>query len=461
MKKKTSHVISSIIALFLILSLAACSNKSGSNDTNTNTNTNTNDTAKKKNPVKMKFLYIWPEHKELMEKSIDMFMEKNEHINVDVNVVPWNEVDRTLQTQIAANDVPDVFFQWTHQMATWVELGAVKDLTPYLEADKEWRDSFWGDGMFEMGKIKGSYYNVPFRGTSFVIGYNKSIFNSLGLERPKTLQDMENVMEQLLKNNITPFALYGRPSGGTVAALNSIFSNFANIQTGLVNDPMYKTGRLMVDDNDLTIPIYCAKKMKDWLTKGYLGKSAMGIGREEAQNQFINGKAAMFWMNNNEISFLEKGLGSEIGVFAFPGPAGVDYKYVFGGFDGFSVSNTTKNIEESIMLVKHLTGKDVQQLWADAGSAMVVKNITYKNPTVTDLVSYLEYVGKYDVFPDFNQGDYKSKAEDLTVEFLLTDKMTPEEFVKKMRNNSLKSMEDAGVKPIRPSIDVKKIDIKW
>lgn len=463
MKKGIKTVLSLLLVMALFLSFAACNNKNtGSKNPVSSTQPAGSEGEEEKDPVKMKFLYIWPEHQDVMEKSINMFMETNSHITVDINVVPWNEVDKTLQTQIAANDVPDVFFQWTHQMAKWVELNAVKDLTPYLEKDTEWYNSFWGTGMFDIGKVNGKSYNIPFRGTEFVIGYNKSIFDKFGLKRPETIQEMEKVMDQLLDKDIIPFALYGKPGGGTVAALNSIFSNFANIQTGLVNDPMYKTGRLVTDDTDLSIPIYCAQKMKDWLKKGYLGKSAMGIGREEAQNQFVNGKAAMFWMNNNEISYLEKGLGAEIGVFAFPGPEGVSDKYVFGGFDGFSVSETTENIDESIMLLKHLTGREVQQLWADeAGSAMVVKDIKYERQIVSDLVSYLQYVGKYDVFPEFNQGDYPKKAEDMTVEFLLKDDMSAEQFVRKMRENSLKSMADAGVEPVKPSIETKVIKIDW
>lgn len=424
--------------------------------------TGQNGNVEEKEPVKMKFLYIWPEHQEVMDKSINMFMEANPHITVDVNVVPWSEVDKTLQTQIAANDVPDVFFQWTHQMAKWVELNTVMDLTPYLEKDTEWFNSFLGRSMFDIGKINGKYYNIPFRGTEFVIGYNKAMFEKFGWKRPETLQEFDKLMSTIASKGIIPFALYGKPGGGTVSALNSIFSNFSNIQSGLIKDPKYKTGRLMTDDTDLYNPIYCAQKMKNWLKKGYLGSSTMGIGREEAQNLFINGKAAMFWMNNNEITQLQEGVGTEIGVFAFPGPEGVLEKYVFGGFDGFSVSASTEHPEESIALLKSLTSKNVQQLWIEeAGSAMVVKDLTYNNPVITDLVSYMQYVGMFDVFADYNQGDYPKKAEDLTVEFLIKDDISAETYVKKMREFTLKAMAEAGVTPEKPSVEVKKIHVDW
>jgi len=409
----------------------------------------------------LNFLYIWPEHQVAMNKAINDFMDENIGITVEASVVPYSEVDKVLQTQIAGNTVPDVYFQWTHQMQQWVELDAALDLTPYVEEDPQWLDRFANTASWELAKFNGKYYNMPFRTTAFVIGYNKPMFEENGWSVPESIQDFEILMEQILNKGITPFAAFGRPAGGTIAQIRGIFITYLNIQSGIVDDPNYSTGRLK-PDGDYTNAIAATEKAKIWFKKGWLGANAMGMSREDAQNSFINERAAMSLFNNNEIGVLSKGLGKEIGLFAFPSPRGVQEKYVFGGFDGFCISSSTDYPDAAVKFLKWLSSDKMQQEWADTEkSIMVNKNVEYEEENFQVLSDIIQYAGMYDSVNDFSYGEYANLIQDLTSQFFQQDSMTAEEFIIRAEDLARRAIEAAGKSYIETSYTKKEIDDSW
>lgn len=412
--------------------------------------------------ITLKFMYIWPEHKTAMNKSLAMFNEKFPDIIVDATVIPYNQVDQVLQTQISGGSVPDVFFQWTHQMRKWVDLNAALDLTPYITKDKQWKDSFYNQGSWDLAKFDGKYYNTPFRATEFVIGYNKEMFDKNKWVVPNTLQEFEALMETINSKGVIPFACFGKPGGGTVAQVNSVFNTYLNIQTGIVTDTNFKTGRLE-PNSDITYAVGSAQKTKAWLNKGWIGKSAMGISREDAQNLFINKKAAMFLLNNNEIGVVSEGLGSPVGAFAFPSPEDMKEKYVFGGFDGFCVSADTEFPDESVELLKFLTSKEIQQFWADNEKSVMVRSDTsYQDELYNVLKDAMQYTSMYDTMGDYNVGEYASISQDLITQYLLDSKMTATEFVTKQNELSIKAIKSSGKPLIKPTyIRNQNVNVDW
>lgn len=442
---KKAVLFLSMLAMMLLV--AACggaknNDNTATNETATTTAQSTNGASgeSEKKPVTLKFLFIWPEHSELMEKTIQMFKDQNKDTIQDVEITTstWDKVQEVIQTSIAANEQHDVAFNWTTNMTGFVESGGALDLTPYLEADPEWKNSFIGENMLDLGKIDGKFYNIPFRGTGFYIGYNKTMFDANGWKEPQTLEELEKMMDEMMAKGITPFA-----ANQGAGAIN-YFKIHENILAGSYDDPNFKLGRKAGIIEPYAKAI---QRSKDWSDKGYFGKNSYTLTREETQSMFYNDKGAMYLFNNNEIGDIQKALGNkEFGLFPFPSPEKVKEKIVFGGFDGFFASASTKHPDEAVALLKFLTSKEVQEMWAkEAASSMVIKGIQYDNPLVKKASDLFQYVGKFDITPNYSQGDMAIRNSQAYEEFMIRGNSTAEELAKKWDENLKTALKDAGI----------------
>ena len=413
------------------------------------------------------FMHIWPEHAKKINEIVTDFMAENEDIIVSPTYVPYTEIDRSLQNAYYGGEMPDVFFQWTHYMYKWVPDGIPMDLSFLYE---ELKSDYMQEGVaWEAGKIDGKYYNAPFRSTGFLVAYNATIFEQQGWSVPETLQEFEILLKEAKKDFATPFALYGG-SGGTLTQINTAFGMFRDIMSGAVEDPNYRTGRLRPNlDDDSSARLI--EKLKNWMDFGYFGSGAMGRKREDVMNLFMSGQTPMCLFINNEMGTLSEGMVNdmEIGVFAFPAPEGVDFKYVFGGFDGFCISSTTKHKEAAVKFLKYLLSAEVQQSWADTEkSIMVNKNVQYEDEAQFKIVEEMQYAGKYDQYADYNGGQYLERNAALLNDYLSGSYTKgADQLIKDMLDNTYLGMQDPLLNPpdgldwIDPVYAVKEYDRSW
>ncbi|HCZ23902.1 MAG TPA: hypothetical protein DHV05_03475 [Acholeplasmataceae bacterium] len=424
--------------------------------------------------INLRFLHIWPEHEEALSKIANDFTLENPNVIISTTIVPFNEVDTVLNSSVYGGTVPDVFFQWTHQIDKWAKDGVPLDLTAYI--DEEWRNDFYNDGAaLEIGKHDGKYYNIPFRATGFLVLYNKQIFSENNYQVPETLQEFDQLMANIRQDNLMPLALYGG-SGGTFSQIVDVFNKYRDIQSGAVNDVNYSTSRLspeavfntetnrftsLIEDSSVRI----LQKVKGYKDKGYVPTSLNGMRREDAMNMFMDERSVMILANNNEVGLLQKGMkrNSEIGAFAIPGPEGVDSRYVFGGFDGFSVSSTTYYPEEAVKFIKYLTSIDVQQYFSDnEKSIMVNKNVVYMDSLQSMIATEMADTGRFASNPDYNIGQYGDLSSSAMAQYLAgTYSGNATDLMLYMLNNLYRALQDESLSFIVPTYDKLNYDDSW
>lgn len=422
------------------------------------------------NTNKIKFLHIWPEHETAMNELIKQFMIDNQGIEVEIQTSAHNVVDDVLRNAYIGGDVPDVFFQWTHYMYKWVPDGLPMDITDICsEVSSEYFD---GGVCFDSGKVNNKLYNLPFRSTGFVIAYNKTMFEDKAWKIPDSLEKFEKLLNQIkAESSVTPLGVYGG-TAGTMMQLNTAFNVFGSIQSGMIEDPSYKTGRLEPDLTD-DLGAKALVKTKDWLNKGYFGSSAMGLTRENVQQHFMARESAMCLVNNNEVGMYIDGMegNDKVGVFAIPAPEAIkdSARYVYGGFDGFSIYSGTRKKEASVKLLKYLVSEKAQQIFTDmTKSIMVNKDVKYKDAETAEVANQMQYVGRYDVSVDFNGGTYTQSNGTLSVDYLNGNTTkTAQEIIRQQIINTEKAMKDtilnppSGVKWIKPTYIKKDFDKSW
>ena len=102
-----------------------------------------------------------------------------------------------LQTLIAAGTPPDVFDMWEGYVAPYAANGALKDLTPYVDADPEWKMSDFQPAAVAASSYQNKLYALmrDFYPGPCMFYYNKDIFDKAKLEYPTPDWDWRKMQE--------------------------------------------------------------------------------------------------------------------------------------------------------------------------------------------------------------------------------------------------------------------------
>ncbi len=92
-----------------------------------------------------------------------------------------------IQTELAANNAPDIFWVGGANTADFVATGKIADLKPMIDADKEFKlDDFYPGVMKELTR-DGKIYGLPRDISTMVVYYNADLFKAAGLKTPAEL----------------------------------------------------------------------------------------------------------------------------------------------------------------------------------------------------------------------------------------------------------------------------------
>jgi multiple sugar transport system substrate-binding protein len=132
------------------------------------------------------------------------FMEQNEGIDVNVQVVSWNDIYTVLNTRVASGDPPDIMnlnyfanFAADDLLYTAEEIVTPEVLEDIIPAFRE------------NSKYEGVEYAVPDLASDRLFFYNEDILAAAGVEPPSTWSEVKAVCQAILDTQpgIVPLAL--------------------------------------------------------------------------------------------------------------------------------------------------------------------------------------------------------------------------------------------------------------
>lgn len=128
--------------------------------------------------------------------------EKNVELTVKLEMPAAEQADQILRTRLASNDAPDAFT--LHAIAHIPEFyraGYLTDLSgrPFVD------DLF--DGVRTTVTYDGKVVAMPLESLAWGYLYNRDIFAELGLESPRTIAEMQEVVDALHAADVAPFLL--------------------------------------------------------------------------------------------------------------------------------------------------------------------------------------------------------------------------------------------------------------
>jgi len=274
---------------------------------------------------------------------------------------PWQEKAMAYAT---ANQLPDVFKWWTtySMMVPFINAGHLEKLD---------KSDFAGFGYLpsalESCEINGSLYGVPASGDMWVLYANKALFEKADVAMPTSWEDIIASVPKFKAQNITPVVINGLEGW----PLSTMFDAFAQRINGdfnrIYNAIDRKNGVKFTDPDFVQTASYIQGLVKD----GIFDTNVTTSNYSEAQNQFVQEKAAMYMMGSWEMGMatnpgLPQSFRNNLDVIKFPaiqaGKGTVDdLQMWFGG--NFVVSSKSANKAMALAYIKFLAERFGSYCW--------------------------------------------------------------------------------------------------
>jgi len=311
--------------------------------------------------------------------------------------IAWDEMEEgqvstkvLLENQIGTGRY-DIISNCVEYNPFFIEAGAIEDLRPYLNNEKNIKVPAWFDfedimyGARDMFYYKDSIYGVPFAGCVMLLQYNKDIFAKYDKTPPQTYEELAQLAKFFKEQGLFGMAFRAVRGWEFTMAWSVLMFPFGG---GMI-DP--NTGRPVMDSPGNIEALKYMISLKDFAPPGI-----ENINGPEVWDALMAENLAMAIETSSSPSILEdksvSPVAGKMGYTAMPaGPHGA-YSGVWGW--GYSLSRQSKNKDAAWATIVWLTSKLNQKKYLDAGG------IVARESALTDP----KYIAKY---PQF-EGLYKA-----------------------------------------------------
>ncbi len=123
-----------------------------------------------------------------------------EHPNVTITETPVTNNAKILAAITGGNPPDVVDIGSSLALGSWASVGALTDLTPYMEKSKLDTSVYIQSALTAM-TVEGKTYGLPFQAFNAGLIYNKKLFADAGLQPPTTLEELAADAEALTKTD--------------------------------------------------------------------------------------------------------------------------------------------------------------------------------------------------------------------------------------------------------------------
>lgn len=292
-----------------------------------------------------------------VQQILDEFHAQHPDIVIEFQPSVATMYNSALEAQLEKGTAPDLFYLRSYSTSRDLYnrgfLEPLADLPGLQENFPDSARSAWSTD-------DGLSYGVPLVGSSHAIYYNETIFDNLGLTKPRTWDELLETARILHDNGIVPFA-NGTKDRWDAGAL--IFLNIAPNYTGGYEGRMqYLEGKRCFNDAHIVAAYQAISDLEPYLPDGFLD-----LGYEDSRQMFANGKAAMWLGGSWDIPFLDANIQSfEWGVMAVPPPAGQPGYVTFHPDAGMGLNAASTHKAEARIFLQWMTTREFASLLGDA-----------------------------------------------------------------------------------------------
>lgn len=373
--RKKSLILIAILCFSLLVSACGRGSNTASNeaaDTGSNEASNSDSAAAPSGEkIKLTLMTAWPgdtnaaeEEKMVKEKFKDKY---------DITFKPVDgSVEKTIKTTISAGEPVDLAFYWPGSMDTFVNADMALDLTPYLDADPEWRDSFI-EGTLAGGEYNGKIYALPYTPVYGMMIANKDLLDKAGVTLPdqptwgEFTQALATIKEKL---DIAPFG-NGWVNWTHRYLLYSAWEDEEQID-------QWSKGQIPFTDPTVVKVFDEVKALYD-KELVYPGKGALTVTVDQVMAGFKSEKVAIMAYINflADTAIKDSGL-KNVQILTWPHMG--TRTQINAGANGYMIPANVKHPDASVEVLKYLTSPEVLQYRVDHGAPVSVKGVKSSDP---------------------------------------------------------------------------------
>ena len=288
----------------------------------------------------------------------------------------WQEKARIYAT---ANQLPDVFKWWTfpNMIKPFIAAGHLEKLN-----ESEFSGFGYLPGALESCEVDGVLYGVPASGDMWVIYVNRELFRLAGIPYPATWEDVADSAPRFKSAGIIPLVTDGLDGW----PLSILFDNIAQRINGDFNrnyNAIDRKNGVRFTDADF---VRAARYIQDLVRADVFPANLTTSDYGDSQNQFVQGRAAMYMMGSWEMGMatnpgFSQSFRENLDVIKFPAIRGGkgstdDLLAWFGG--NFVVSANSKNKPLALEYIKFLAERFGSYCW-EMGAGFPAQKVTPKD----------------------------------------------------------------------------------
>lgn len=121
----------------------------------------------------------------IVDDAIDVFEKEHPGVTVDyTSGILKEDYSEWLAEELMSENAPDVFFVLGDDFSSFVDAGALRDLTSLMDGDEDFdRDAFYSSAL-ACGSYSGKQYALPFECAPKLMFVNKTILDNEGIPMP-------------------------------------------------------------------------------------------------------------------------------------------------------------------------------------------------------------------------------------------------------------------------------------
>jgi multiple sugar transport system substrate-binding protein len=214
------------------------------------------------------------------EEAAKAFEAANPDTKIQIEVVPWDELQQKLTTDISAGANADLSIIGTRWLLDFVSQGIVTPLDSYVTPEFKGR---FIETFLTPSVMNGKVYGLPIAASARAMYYNKDVFSKAGIgEAPKTWDELKAAADKIKASGggVFPFGMQGKEIETDVYFYYAMWSYGGEI---------VKDGKSGLDSQ---AAMDAAKLYKGFIDAGLTQPGVTSYAREDVQNLFKQGKVA-------------------------------------------------------------------------------------------------------------------------------------------------------------------------
>jgi len=442
MKSKfIKKLLSSVLALTIVASMAACGSSTESADSTAAVSSSVAEESKPAEPVTLKIFSTSPDRATGVGKLEDdiaaKYKAENPNVTIEFEALQDEPYKQKFKAYTASNSLPDIFMVWGQSafFGPVMKGGYAAELNTADYADYKFVNGTL-DGYSQDGKL----YGLPRNLDTMLLLYNKAMFDDNGLKVPTTYAELLEVSKAFRAKGIAPLAMTGKDKWPLGILYQDLVLKLSGNQK-LIYDAMdgkttFAAEADLLKAAQMVQEMADAKVFQDAFTASDYGA---------ANNLFAQEKAAMYYMGSwtmnmaGDTNFSEH-FRQNVGATYFPvidGGKGTAGDALAWCGAGYAVSEKSANKAEAIKLLNYmmkpensakLSWETGAQVPAQDYSAFMTGKENQLQTQITALIASAKTTSALSCWYDNSTPAMKTDGENLSQK-LAAKQLTPEQFL--------------------------------